>query len=111
MDDLPHASTLAKKYNSGIAGVSISQRKTMARAIQTLEKALADGIDEDEWVDVGAWHEFASVEMRAHMNMLGYEMEDNDDLPRWFMRISPSVMNDNLSDIKDNLKPAKRRRT
>jgi hypothetical protein len=105
MDDLPHASTLAKKYNSGIVGVSIAQRKTMARAIQTLEKALADGMDEDEWVDVGAFFEFISKEMRAHMNMLGYEMmERNDGLPRWFMRISPSVKN-------DNLKSAKRRRT
>ena len=104
MDDLPHASTLAKKYNSGIVGVSISQRKTMARAIQTLEKALADGDDEHEWIDVGAFFEFISKEMRAHMKTLGYEMKDHDDTPRWFMRISPSVKN-------DTLKSAKRRRT
>ena len=108
MDDLPHASTLAKKYNSGIAGVSISERKTMANAIQTLEKALENGADEDSWINVAPWYEFARKEMRDYMKTLGYEMEDgDDDTPRWFMRISPSVM----SDIKDNLKPAKRRRT
>jgi hypothetical protein len=112
MDDLPHASTLAKKYNSGIAGVSISQRKTMADAIQTLEKALENGADEDDWINVAPWYEFASKEMRDYMKTLGYEMEDgDDDTPRWFMRISPSVKNENLSDIKDNLKPAKRSRT
>lgn len=112
MAELTHARDLMKKYNSGIDGVTMDQRATMAEAIKMLKDMLDYKFSPQYAVTVGTRHEYEFTQpMIDHLATLGYELfGDNAGKGLvWFIKISDDIVNEMESVVE---KPrSKRRRT
>ena len=82
MTDLPTANALLTKHDSGIPGITVKQRQTMANAIAKLDDGMSAGLKRGEWVLAGDVWEF-EPEMHAYLSSLGYDTKEMEYAGQW----------------------------
>lgn len=82
MTDLPTANALLTKHDSGIPGITVKQRQTMANAIAKLDDGMSAGLKRGEWVLAGDIWEF-EPEMHAYLSSLGYDTKEMEYAGQW----------------------------